>query len=82
MRYLKFCPNCNNFLIPKNGKLFCKICDKSFDLTENEENNYIIVKNLNNEDIEPAIIFEDDIKFSRISKEDRETFEDYFKSST
>jgi len=39
---MRFCPYCENLLIPRKGKLFCKICDREFDCSIDCVNEYRI----------------------------------------
>ncbi|KKK46271.1 MAG: DNA-directed RNA polymerase, subunit M/Transcription elongation factor TFIIS [Candidatus Lokiarchaeum sp. GC14_75] len=78
---MRFCPDCDNILIPKNKKLYCKACDKEFDLgSDNIE--YKIQKKIHHDESETApIILKEGIKGERISSSDRRAYEDYFSSS-
>lgn len=40
---MRFCPDCENIIIPKNNRLFCRACEKEFEL-DPETNDYKIVK--------------------------------------
>ncbi|MFX1558699.1 MAG: hypothetical protein ACFFC9_15715 [Promethearchaeota archaeon] len=75
---MKFCPECDNILIPKNKKLYCKACDKEFEL-DPKTDEYKIVKTIKHDEKEAApIIIKDGLKSERISGEDRKAFEDLF----
>ncbi|KKK46360.1 MAG: RNA polymerases M/15 Kd subunit [Candidatus Lokiarchaeum sp. GC14_75] len=54
---MKFCTDCENILIPKNGNLFCRTCKKEFEF-DNNTNDYIIVKKIQHHEgeIEPIIL--------------------------
>ncbi|MHA1670019.1 MAG: hypothetical protein ACTSV5_05500 [Promethearchaeota archaeon] len=78
---MKFCPHCENILIPKNKKLFCKACNEEFELDETKDE-YKIVKTIKHDEKEIApVILRDNIKSSRISAQDRKAFEEFFGSS-
>lgn len=78
---MRFCPECDNILIPKNKKLYCKACDKEFDLGKDQED-YKIIKTIKHDEKELApIVVKDRILGERISGEDRKAWEDYFGSS-
>lgn len=55
---MKFCPYCNNFLFPKNKKLFCKVCSKKYEIEKTEFNEYIIKKAMKHDEkmLSPIII--------------------------
>lgn len=75
---MKFCPNCDNILIPKNKKLFCKACNEEFKLDE-KTNDYKIVKKIkHDEKLTAPIIVKEGLKSERISGEDRKAFEEFF----
>ena len=76
---MKFCPNCDNILIPRKKKLYCKACDKEFDLNSDELEEYKIIKTINHDEKEIApIIIKEGIKGDKISGEDRKAFEEFF----
>ena len=54
---MKFCPDCDNILIPINGNLFCRTCKKEFEFDHNT-NDYIIVKKITHleNEFEPIIL--------------------------
>lgn len=80
-RIMRFCPECDNILIPKSKKLYCKACDKEFDLGKDQED-YKIIKTIRHDEKESApIVVKDRILGERISGEDRKAWEDYFGSS-
>ncbi|MFW9937407.1 MAG: hypothetical protein ACFFD5_07140 [Candidatus Thorarchaeota archaeon] len=75
---MKFCPECDNILIPKNKKLYCKACEKEFEL-DPKTDEYKIVKTIKHDEKETApIIIKEGLKSERISGEDRKAFEDLF----
>ncbi|NVM34103.1 MAG: hypothetical protein HWN81_00810 [Candidatus Lokiarchaeota archaeon] len=76
---MKFCDNCGNMLVPKNGKLLCKACEEEFDLDISQTDNYKIVKTIKHDEKESApIIIKEGLKGERISGEDRKAYEDLF----
>jgi DNA-directed RNA polymerase subunit M/transcription elongation factor TFIIS len=78
---MKFCPNCDNILIPKNKKLYCKACNEEFELDEQSEE-YKIVKTIRHDEKEAApIIIKEGLKGERISAQDRKAYEEFFGSS-
>ena len=78
---MKFCPNCNNLLIPRTGALFCRVCNQEFILQSIDKIEYKLVKRIGHDvrDIEPIII-KTEIKKKLITFQDRSTHEDYFAS--
>ncbi|MFX0031423.1 MAG: hypothetical protein ACFE8E_09875 [Candidatus Hodarchaeota archaeon] len=76
---MKFCPNCDNILIPKNKKLFCKACNQEFDLDKNSPEDYKLVKRIRHDEKEAApIIIKEGLKDERISDRERKAYEDLF----
>ncbi|KKM85318.1 hypothetical protein LCGC14_1290280 [marine sediment metagenome] len=76
---MKFCPNCDNILIPKNKKWFCQACEEEFDLDVSKTNDYKIVKKIKHDDKEAApIVVKGGLKIERISDNDRKAFEEFF----
>lgn len=77
---MRFCDNCGNMLIPKNGKLYCKACEEEFDL-ENKEG-YKIQKKIRHDEKETApIVIKEGLRGERISNDDRKAYEDLFSGS-
>jgi len=75
---MKFCPNCDNILIPKNKKLYCKACNEGFELDEKTDD-YKIVKTIKHDEKETApIIIKEGLKSERISAQDRKAYEEFF----
>ncbi len=75
---MRFCPDCDNILIPKNKKLYCKACEKEFEIDPNN-NDYNIVKTIKHDDREAApIVVKTVIAKSKISAQDRKAFEEFF----
>lgn len=78
---MKFCPHCDNILIPKNKKLICKACNEEFEL-DKEKDEYKIVKTIKHDEKEAApVILREGMKRSRISDQDRKAFEEFFGGS-
>lgn len=79
---MRFCPDCDNILIPRNKKLYCKACDKEFDLDSNKQDDYKIVKTIRHDEKEIApIIVKEGLKGDKISDQDRKAYEEFFKGS-
>lgn len=47
---MRFCPNCENILIPKNKKLYCKVCNQEFELKPDCFNEYKIIITIRHEE--------------------------------
>ena len=79
---MRFCPDCDNILIPRKKKLYCKACDKEFELDSNQQDDYKIVKTIKHDEKEIApIIIKEGLKGDKISDQDRKAFEEFFKGS-
>ena len=77
---MRFCPNCDNILIPKNKKLYCKACNQEFEL-DKETEEYKIVKKIKHDEKESApIVIKEVMKNDRISAQDRKAYEEFFGS--
>ena len=78
---MRFCPDCDNILIPRKKKLYCKACDKEFNLDSNEQDEYKIVKTIKHDEKEIApIIIKEGLKGDKISDQDRKAYEEFFSS--
>ncbi|MBY9002627.1 MAG: hypothetical protein KGD73_01525 [Candidatus Lokiarchaeota archaeon] len=78
---MRFCPNCDNILIPKNKKLYCKACEEEFELDQEKEG-YKIVKKIKHDEKEIApVVLRESMKSSRISAQDRKAYEEFFGGS-
>jgi len=76
---LRFCPECNNLLVPRKKKLYCKDCDKEFDLDSDEKKEFKIIKTIKHDEKESApIIVKESLRGNKISGEDRKAFEEFF----
>ncbi len=78
---MRFCPDCDNILIPRKKKLYCKACDMEFDLDTNQQDEYKIVKTIKHDESEIApIIIKEGLKGDKISDQDRKAYEEFFSS--
>ena len=74
---MRFCDQCGNMLVPKNGKLLCKACEEEFDLDTSED--YKIRKSIKHDEKESApIVVKESLRGDRISGDDRKAYEDRF----
>ncbi|MFX1454044.1 MAG: hypothetical protein ACFFDB_01585 [Promethearchaeota archaeon] len=78
---MRFCPNCDNILIPKKKKLYCKACEEEFELGELEADYKIQKKIIHDEKESAPIIVKEGFRSERISSEDRKAYEDLFSGS-
>ena len=79
---MRFCPDCDNIMIPRKKKLYCKACDMEFDLDSNQQDDYKIVKTIKHDEKEIApIVIKEGLKGDKISDQDRKAFEEFFKGS-
>ncbi len=78
---MKFCPDCENILLPKGDKLYCKICDLYFKLDFIDKDDYVLEKIIcHNEKEFTPLITKAPLEEDRITDEDRKAHEDYFTS--
>ena len=79
---MRFCDNCGNMLVPKNGKLVCKACEEEFDLDTSKTDDYKINKSIKHDEKESApIIVKERLGNDKISAQDRKAFEEFFGSA-
>ena len=75
---MKFCPDCDNIILPRNQKLYCKAFDKEFDLDAKAED-FKIVKKIKHDEKETApIVVKERLTSDKISAQDRKAFEEFF----
>lgn len=75
---MKFCPDCDNIIFPKNQKLYCNACEKEFDL-DSKSDDFKIVKKIRHDEKESApIVVKETLASVKISSQDRKAFEEYF----
>ncbi|MHA1233479.1 MAG: hypothetical protein ACTSQL_00160 [Promethearchaeota archaeon] len=75
---MKFCKDCDNIIFPRNNKLYCKACDKEFDL-EAKADDFTIVKKIKHDESESApIVVKETMASAKISAQDRKAFEEFF----
>ncbi len=76
---MRFCPDCDNIMIPRKKKLYCKACDVEFDLDPKKQEEYKIVKTIKHDEKEIApIIIKEGLKGDKISDQDRKAYEEFF----
>ena len=79
---MRFCENCGNMLVPKNGKLVCKACEEEFDLDTSKTDDYKIKKSIKHDEKESApIVVKERLGSDKISAQDRKAFEEFFGSA-
>lgn len=74
---MNYCPKCNNLLVPRNDHLYCRICDKEYELFKDEEGEYTNVRRFGEKKDAETPIVDSNLEES-ISERDRESHEDYF----
>ena len=78
----KFCPECDNIIFPKNSKLYCKACEKEFELDTNTDD-FKIVKKIKHDEKETApIVVKETLASAKISAQDRKAFEEFLTSGS
>ncbi|GAF98299.1 unnamed protein product [marine sediment metagenome] len=75
---MKFCPDCDNIIFPKNKKLYCKACDKEFDVEAEAEDFKIVKKIIHDEKESAPIVVKEAMGTTKISAQDRKAFEEFF----
>jgi len=77
---MRFCTECDNILIPRKGKLYCKACEKEYKFeSEKDQEDYKIVKKMRHDEEEVApIVIKSKLNGEKISGEDRKAFEEFF----
>ncbi|MFX1340409.1 MAG: hypothetical protein ACFFDK_17505 [Promethearchaeota archaeon] len=79
---MKFCPHCDNLLLPRKKKLFCKACNEEFELNLDQKDEYQMIKTITHDETDSTpIIIKEDPKEKKISADDRKAHEDFFTSS-
>ena len=55
---MRFCPNCENLLITKNKKLYCRTCEVYFEMNDDIQKENITVKTIKHDekDFDPVMI--------------------------
>ncbi len=76
---MKFCPNCDNILIPRDRKLFCKVCNQEFELKPDYFYDYNIIHIIKHEEGQfiPKIV-KGNSKIVQISNKLGKVHEDFF----
>lgn len=78
---MKFCPDCDNILLPRGDKLYCKVCNMFFKLDLIDKDNFVLEKTIHHNEKElTPIITKAPLEEDRITNEDRKAHEDYFTS--
>ena len=77
---MRFCPNCDNMLVPRKKTLYCKVWNDEFNFRISKDDyNLITVLNQDKNEMSPIIIKTP--KRDRISEDDRKAYEEYFGKS-
>jgi DNA-directed RNA polymerase subunit M/transcription elongation factor TFIIS len=75
---MKFCPDCGNMLIPKGKKLYCRACNKEYYLESKKD--YFLAKTIDHDEADLSPIIIEHPSEDHISVDDREAYEDFFKT--
>ena len=84
MVHIKFCPACDNILIPRKKKLYCKACEEEYDASQvgASQEDYKIIKKIRHDEAgSTPIIIKEGLKGERISDQDRKAYEEFFTGS-
>ena len=76
---MRFCPDCGNILIPRGKKLYCRACNKEY--LSKSKKDYFLEKTINHDKEELSPIVVEKSSEDHISVEDREAYEDFFKTT-
>ena len=76
---MRFCPDCGNMLVPKGKKLYCRTCNKEY--RSNSKKDYFLEKTITHDEAELSPIVIEKSSEDHISVEDREAYEDFFKTA-
>ena len=76
---MKFCPHCENMLMPKDKKLYCKVCEVYFQVNKEDSNDFKLGKKIDHkeEDATP-LISKEGFNSEKITGQDRKAFEEFF----
>lgn len=78
---MRFCPECDNMLLPQKGKLFCKTCQKEYEFDDFASEEYTSIIRVDNDELnEMPVYIVREVSNSTISSDQRKAFEDYFVS--
>ena len=76
---MRFCSKCDNLLLTKEGKLYCRSCNAFFEAPPDVQKEYVLVKEIKHEDNDfGPIIVKVSTNKSKISQEDRKAREEFF----
>ncbi len=74
---MRFCPNCDNILLPRKKKLYCNACNEEFDLDHKDE--YKMILTIKHDEIElTPVVVKEGLKNNKITEDDRKAHEDFF----
>jgi len=66
----------------KKGKIFCKTCEKIFEVQPNEKRDYVLIKTINHDDSDlKPFILKNNTQKQLATNDYRKAYEDYFSSS-
>ena len=75
---MRFCPTCDNILIPRKKSLICGVCGEKFK-ADSKLDDFILVKVIQHDDKEAAPrIAKEGLKRDIITAQERKAFEEFF----
>lgn len=78
---MKWCPRCDNMMVPKKNKLICSACKYELDITEKDKMNYKLSKTIHKDNSKNSpIIIRYAMNSEKISSEDRKAHDDFFRT--
>ena len=73
---MEYCEDCDNILISKDGKFYCRTCDKYYEKVDEDE--LKVGKKVNENPEKEETLIKQNVT-EEITDKDRDSFEDYFK---
>ena len=75
---MRFCPTCDNILIPRKKSLICRVCGEKFEV-DSKLDDFMLVRVIQHDDRDDApIIARDGLKWDIITVQERKAFEEFF----
>ena len=76
---MRYCPVCENLLVSRNGKLYCRTCDINLEVPRDTQKENIAIKVIKHDvkDFDPALIV-GELDEYHVTEEYRESHEDFF----
>jgi len=75
---MRFCPTCDNILIPRKKRLICRVCGEKFEV-DSKLDDFTLVRVIQHDDRDDApIIAREGLKRDIITVQERKAFEEFF----